>query len=254
MNAGELVRALGGRHGTARCPAHRDRNPSLSVRDTGDGRPLVHCHAGCPQDAVIAALRDLGLWPERHDDRPIIRARRAPPPAPPPPAPERPIAPVPDDAPMPNWRRLFGVEPADFWDWKTLDERLLGFTARVERPGRGKVVLPVTWWPDGWRIKALPPPRPLYFLPHLADRPEAPVLIVEGEKTACASAMMFENFVCSTWFGGSNGVQYADWSPLAGRRVTIWPDADEPGVTAAQKVANAAHRAGAREVRIARIT
>jgi putative DNA primase/helicase len=48
----------------AKCPAHDDDNPSLSLRDA-DGLVLVHCHAGCAQDAVIAALKDLGLWPER---------------------------------------------------------------------------------------------------------------------------------------------------------------------------------------------
>jgi putative DNA primase/helicase len=47
----------------ARCPAHDDRNPSLSIRET-DGKVLVHCHAGCQQRDVIAALRDRGLWEE----------------------------------------------------------------------------------------------------------------------------------------------------------------------------------------------
>lgn len=47
------------------CPAHNDRNPSLSISEGDDGRPLVHCFAGCPQDAVIEALRHRGVWPER---------------------------------------------------------------------------------------------------------------------------------------------------------------------------------------------
>jgi putative DNA primase/helicase len=63
--AKQIVRALGGQwHGTsgaARCPAHRDRVPSLSVTDA-DGRPLVYCHAGCSQEEVITALRTRGLW------------------------------------------------------------------------------------------------------------------------------------------------------------------------------------------------
>ena len=58
----------------ARCPAHEDKNPSLSLRD-GDGKVLVHCFGGCPQDAVIAALKDLGLWPER-ERRTFSRADR----------------------------------------------------------------------------------------------------------------------------------------------------------------------------------
>src|SRR4029450_5796404 len=40
----------------ARCPAHDDRTASLAVREGDDGRVLVHCHAGCTTDAVLAAL------------------------------------------------------------------------------------------------------------------------------------------------------------------------------------------------------
>lgn len=65
MPAEVIVKALGGRKvGTgwmARCPAHDDRDPSLSIRDVG-GKVLVRCHAGCNQRDVIAALRARGLW------------------------------------------------------------------------------------------------------------------------------------------------------------------------------------------------
>lgn len=40
----------------ARCPAHQDRQPSLTVAWGRDGRTLVHCHAGCPLGAIVAAL------------------------------------------------------------------------------------------------------------------------------------------------------------------------------------------------------
>ncbi len=68
MNAAELAEALGGkREGQkgewkACCPAHDDRTPSLSICDGDNGKLLVHCHAGCSQDTVIAALREKGLW------------------------------------------------------------------------------------------------------------------------------------------------------------------------------------------------
>jgi hypothetical protein len=66
--AAELAAALGGRRSgsgyVARCPAHDDRNPSLAIAER-DGRLLVHCFAGCEQSAVIAALRDRGLWASR---------------------------------------------------------------------------------------------------------------------------------------------------------------------------------------------
>ena len=40
----------------ARCPAHDDRNPSLSVSEGTGGRVLVHCFAGCKYDSVLMAL------------------------------------------------------------------------------------------------------------------------------------------------------------------------------------------------------
>lgn len=40
----------------ARCPAHDDRNPSLSVRAGENGTVLLTCHAGCHTDAVVAAM------------------------------------------------------------------------------------------------------------------------------------------------------------------------------------------------------
>lgn len=50
----------GGR-GTACCPAHDDRRPSLSLTDGTDGRLLLHCHAGCSFADIQAALRGRGL-------------------------------------------------------------------------------------------------------------------------------------------------------------------------------------------------
>jgi putative DNA primase/helicase len=65
MAAETIARALGGRKTgqgwTARCPAHDDREPSLSIRDA-HGKVLVRCHAGCSQRHVIAALKKRGLW------------------------------------------------------------------------------------------------------------------------------------------------------------------------------------------------
>jgi putative DNA primase/helicase len=57
----------------ARCPAHDDRTPSLSLRDSSSGVVLVCCHAGCEQERVIEVLRSRGLWTNR---RPRRLARR----------------------------------------------------------------------------------------------------------------------------------------------------------------------------------
>ena len=40
----------------SRCPAHDDRGPSLSIRETDDGRVLLHCFAGCSVHDVLAAV------------------------------------------------------------------------------------------------------------------------------------------------------------------------------------------------------
>jgi hypothetical protein len=66
MTAETIAKALGGRKAgsgwTARCPAHDDRTPSLSIRGADDNKVLVRCHAGCEQEQVISILRSRGLW------------------------------------------------------------------------------------------------------------------------------------------------------------------------------------------------
>jgi hypothetical protein len=62
----------------ARCPAHDDRSPSLSVADRGDGGLLVHCFAGCDAGAIVAAMGlTLGdLMPSRPADCAPVLPRR----------------------------------------------------------------------------------------------------------------------------------------------------------------------------------
>lgn len=81
-----IVESLGGRWGQSggmcRCPAHRDRTPSLSVR-LGRKRLLFHCFAGCDNGAVLQALHALRLpgaasWsPAERHDAPDDLSRRA---------------------------------------------------------------------------------------------------------------------------------------------------------------------------------
>jgi len=58
------------------------------------------------------------------------------------------------------------------------------------------------------------------------------VLLVEGEKTADAAQQLFTEAVVSTWPCGCKAVGKADFSPLKGRRVMLWPDADEVSIAA----------------------
>jgi len=41
----------------ARCPAHDDKDPSLSVNEGDDRRVLIHCHAGCSLEQILSKLR-----------------------------------------------------------------------------------------------------------------------------------------------------------------------------------------------------
>ena len=101
----------------------------------------------------------------------------------------------------------------------------------------------------GWHCKAPPAPRLLYGLERLAARPDAPVLVTEGEKAADAAGLLFPDSICITSQGGSKAPGKSDWTPLRGRRVMIWPDNDEPGAGYAAKVAELATAAGAELVR-----
>lgn len=62
----EGVKRTGDGRWLARCPAHADRSPSLSVKETGAGVVLVKCWAGCSVGEVMAAagLDMTALFPE----------------------------------------------------------------------------------------------------------------------------------------------------------------------------------------------
>ena len=58
LREGHLIARDGGEQLTARCPAHDDQNPSLSVRGI-EGQVLMYCHAGA--DPRIAAALNLQM-------------------------------------------------------------------------------------------------------------------------------------------------------------------------------------------------
>ena len=126
-------------------------------------------------------------------------------------------------------------------EYLTADGRVLGYVVRSDFQGE-KTFRPRTPWYDRdgvivWRWKGFDYPRPLYGLNLLASMPRAVVVVVEGEKCADALRRLDPSTPVISWPGGSNGVQYAEWEPLRGRRVVLWPDADEPGRKAMAVVA-----------------
>lgn len=128
------------------------------------------------------------------------------------------------------------------WAYHNAKGEVVGFIRRFEKADGSKEVLPVTIWqsPDGslqaWRWAHMPEPRLLYQLPALASAKQ--VLVVEGEKTADAaiSRLNGSDLIVTTWSGGSKSVAKTDWKPLAGKVVTLWPDADAPGSKAMDEI------------------
>jgi hypothetical protein len=167
-----------------------------------------------------------------------------------------PVLPVPDDAPPAPAEHFKLGKPAATWRYTDMAGGLLGYVYRFNTAGGDKVFRPLIYaQPAGggkaaWRWESWPPKRPLYGLTGLAKRPNAPVVCTEGEKACDAAAQLLASYVPVTSPNGAKSAGKADWSPLRGRAVTIWPDADSAGLDYAHVVAKHARAAGAVSVAI----
>ncbi len=228
MTAETIARALGGRRAgqgwTARCPAHDDTTPSLSVADR-NGRVLAHCHAGCSQERVLAALEARGL------DIRLLRGD------------------TPGHVDVEDYRHSGLGKPSRLWPYHDDRGHLVGYVARFEPKTFRPLVL------DGgqWRTKGFPKPYPLFNLPGILSRAGATVLVCEGEKTAEAASTLFPDMVATTPMHGAKSPAKTDWGPVQGRAVTVWPDADEAGAGFAVAVAQLARETGAASVRTVKL-
>mgnify|MGYP000862385365 CR=1 FL=1 len=250
----------------ARCPFHNDSSPSFCVVPKHDRAFCMSCgwHGDVVDfiaefdgiDTAEAARRLTG------DELPSERPRL--PDLPPDEASDwTPIIPAPAHATaydpeatynprrgrVVNWRR--NMTRCDVY--RAADGTVIGYVVRLEIEGK-KLTPTVTWarHADGrecWASVKFPNPRPLQGLDDLAARPDASVLVVSGEKCREVGARWLPGFVTVTWPGGDNNVLRADWTPMHGRRVTLWPDADQSGIEACQRLAQALH-GHASEVRV----
>ena len=187
----------------ARCPAHDDDRPSLSVHAGDDGRVLLNCHAGCGFADVLTALdletRD--LFPDNGQARgkAIVPARKI-------------VAEY--DYMDELGKLLFQVvrfEPKDF---------------RQRQPdGKGGWI---------WNLRGVR--RVLYRLPELlkAD-PSSTVFICEGEKDV--DRLRSHGLIATCCAGGAAKWKHVDDEPLHGRHVVVIPDNDRPGIRHPQQVA-----------------
>lgn len=221
------VRSSGEDQWSAQCPTHDDANgKSLSIGDLGDGRTLVHCHAGCSPHAVLSAvnLTMADLFPPRetHQSNGHAGERSKP---------KSTIVATYDyhDESGQLLYQVCRMEPKDF-------------RQRAPNPN------------GGWRWKVGDVRRVLYRLPEIekakANATSPPTVIVcEGEKDVDAILPKLPAHITATTNpGGASKTKSnrSKWLPqysdsLAGCHVAIIPDNDEAGRAHALAVAHSTH-------------
>ncbi len=247
----ELKRA--GKELAGLCPFHSERTASFHVVPQKQAAFCNGC--GWHGDAIdfVARIESVDFREACSRlgarDATATRVERKPLPERPP---ERITRKPPADAGEPVFRTRRHGEPTRVWTYRDAGGDVLGYVARYEYTddGRQKKQTPQWTWGSSdsghtwsWGMGHWNQPRPLYGLDRLAARSEAEVLIPEGEK-ACDAAAILGAYVNVSWPGGCQAIKHVDWSPLAGRRVILWPDADEPGIAAMGKLAAVLHKLG----------
>jgi putative DNA primase/helicase len=237
-----ISEALGGVRAGAgflcRCPAHDDQHRSLSVGPGKLQAIVLNCKAGCPQNNVIAALKQMKLWVSSNGNGSsecrVINATST--------EPEwAALMPVPDDAPPPPVTHPKHGPFTTRYTYRDADSNPILYIDRFDHPNGKKDFCPLTFATylaeRKWLRRIIQKPNPLYNLHLLSQSPSLPVLIVEGEKCADAANAIMDTHITVTWPGGSNNVHNVDLAPLAGRPVIIWPDNDQAGSGATRAIA-----------------
>ena len=147
---------------------------------------------------------------------------------------------------IPDFKHYKHGLPAKTWQYHDQAGNVICHIARYNLSATEKIFAPFSLIDGKWQMKHLPVPRPLYNLPALNNHADRPVLITEGEKAAdAARSIVQERYAVISWPCGSKSVSKADWSPLKGKRVLIWPDADQSGIEAANDIYKIIHKTAA---------
>ncbi|WP_322528691.1 DUF927 domain-containing protein [Salinicola sp. LHM] len=237
----------------------------------GDLVALVAYVEHCEQYAALQRMESfLGIEPPDHAGGHAASPPAARPPAKPASQPEppewEPVVPVPQAAlaSIPSAHPKHG-EPWKRWRYLDSAGHLLMIVDRHHLPPAlgqtkpSKVFSPLTWWrrtatgEGKWQRKGLPDPRPLLNLDRLAANPGAPVVVCEGEKSADAAADLMPEYVATCWPNGAQSASKADWTPLAGRNVVLWPDNDQAGIECMEALATRLQSVGVASVRLMRL-
>lgn len=226
------------------CPFHNEKTPSFTVNDD---KNFYHCF-GCGEHGDIfdwldkqegMGFKEAAAFLTGNNDQPKQNAKKKKTTR----KKEAPLTPAPDGvSPPTEVARKINNEWVKFpvvssWAYKNIDGQVIGYDTRIETPD-GKEIVPFRWIDSKWKQGGLPKPRTLYNVNTLSDKPEALVIVGEGCKTADAIENLFPKNVAISWQGGSKAVKHSDWRSLDGRKVMIWPDADETGWAAAVDIAN----------------
>lgn len=152
-----------------------------------------------------------------------------------------PIYPVPEDAGIPEMRDFELGKPSMHWVYRNDKGQPLFYVARYDLGNGQKEIKPWSYCKHAtkgtsWRQKSHPTPRPLYNLQNIIKNPDAPILVVEGEKCADAASSILKKYVVTTWPNGAPSVSKTNWSVLSGRTVIVWPDNDHAGRQAAGSI------------------
>lgn len=168
------------------------------------------------------------------------------------------VMPVPKDAPKPPVTHSRHGKPSMRYTYLSAAGDVNFYHDRFEPKAEGerKQFAPLTYWVNEstnqseWRYKAPTDKRPLYGLPSLRSAISADVWTAEGEKATDALKALLPGVAVVSWQGGAQAVSKADFSPLVGRNVVVWPDHDEAGKQAAKGVRHALMAVDAKSVRV----
>lgn len=195
---GEILELAGANEkGIARCKAHDDKTPSLSISQGDDGRILLHCHAGCKPEDIVASL---GLdW---QDVLPPREKKR---------------------------------EARTIWEIRDTEGNLVAEHVRFEEGGKKRFIWRRNGENNlgGFPLAQLPLYR-AHMAPNF-DASKA-FVVCEGEKAADAAAKLGLQAV-GTACGASVTPSPDSLLPLVGKSVILWPDFDEPGLEHMKRIA-----------------
>ncbi|MBI4191554.1 MAG: AAA family ATPase [Betaproteobacteria bacterium] len=128
-----------------------------------------------------------------------------------------------------------GFKPEGLYEYANGSQSF--YRIRLKHPDTGEKWIRPMWLNGrGWELgePEFENGKPLYRLRELAEKPRAPAWYVEGENKVNALARLG---VLATTAGSASSDERADFTPLASRAVTIWPDNDKPGIEHGERVA-----------------